>query len=123
MGTQEDYVRSFYEGLDREKSSNESLARALENESQDVTKVIIFVTSAVLVIILIFVMAIFIDCRQQKLESMMTKAARKQKKPVRRKFPALPAITEGALRDDRTVIIEHMEEEPVPTSSSSHNIV
>ncbi|KAJ3642197.1 hypothetical protein Zmor_025003 [Zophobas morio] len=93
-------------------SSRSTLAPEITNESNEIATIVIFVVSAILTITLLFVVAIFIDCRHQKLVKLHQQ--RKPKKVLKVKIPGLGA------RDDEATIVDKMQE---PEPSSSHVIV
>ncbi|RZC40809.1 uncharacterized protein BDFB_000780, partial [Asbolus verrucosus] len=85
-------------------------------ESNEIGTIVIFVISAILTITLLFVVAIFIDCRQQKLTKLHQQ--RKPKKVLRIKIPKLGRGR--AVREDEDTFADKMQE---PEPSSSHVIV
>ncbi|XP_060528704.1 uncharacterized protein LOC132703456 [Cylas formicarius] len=84
-----------------------SLAEFIEDESNNVTTVVIFVVSAVLVIILIFLMAVFIDCRQQKIQDFEAQSKKKARIKVRRIVPRVLGIPRRC--EDNQTIVDNME--------------
>lgn len=59
------FFKSYIFVTVNESTTDISLTELLEDESHQVETVVIFVIVVVLVITLIFVLAVFIDCRQQ----------------------------------------------------------
>ncbi|KAJ8918602.1 hypothetical protein NQ315_013107 [Exocentrus adspersus] len=94
-----------------------SLPEIIEEESNQITTVVIFVISAILTITLLFVMAVFIDCRQEKLQRM-----EKKQKPRRVFRLKLPVALGRAVRDDEATFADKMQESE-PTPSSSNHVV
>lgn len=74
-------------------------------DSKELTTVIIFVISAILAITLLFVIAVFIDCRQQKLQNLQSKAKRKL---IKLKLP-VSATVGRAVREDQHSILDKIE--------------
>ncbi|CAH1115270.1 unnamed protein product [Psylliodes chrysocephalus] len=75
-----------------------------DSDSKQLTTVIIFVISAILAITLLFVIAIFIDCRQQKLQKLQSKPKRRL---LRLKLP-IPIIGRP-VREDQNSILDKIE--------------
>ncbi|CAG9862227.1 unnamed protein product [Phyllotreta striolata] len=91
--------------LMKEISTGPSIAQDTEDsESKQLTTVIVFVISAILAIALLFVIAVFIDCRQEKLQKLNSKV--KPKRKLKLKLP-LP-IVGRALREDQNSILDKM---------------
>ncbi|KAH0998496.1 hypothetical protein HUJ05_008597 [Dendroctonus ponderosae] len=105
----------FFAG--EENKTEMTLTEILTNETNQVTTVVVFVIAAVVVIILIFVLAVFIDCRQQKIEDFKAKSLRKRmRRKIERAFPVLPSIGETSQMGDEQTIVNHMEQQ----ATSSH---
>ncbi|KAJ8966132.1 hypothetical protein NQ314_003724 [Rhamnusium bicolor] len=88
-----------------------NLPKIIEEESNQITTVVIFVISAILTITLLFVIAIFIDCRQEKLQKLQSK---KTRKILRLK---LPVRIGRAIREDQDTLTDAIQE-CEPTSSN-----
>ncbi|KAJ3626687.1 hypothetical protein MTP99_017166 [Tenebrio molitor] len=99
-----------------ENSSQSTSVPEIIEESNEIGTVIIFVISAILTITLLFVVAIFIDCRQQKLIKLHQQ--RKPKKLLKLKIPTLGVGRD--VREDEDTFADKMHE---PEPSSSHVIV
>ncbi|XP_044260018.1 uncharacterized protein LOC123008293 [Tribolium madens] len=101
--------------MEDNSSQSTSIPEIIE-ESNEIGTVVIFVISAILTITLLFVVAIFIDCRQQKLINLQQQ--RKPKKVLKIKIPKLGMGR--AIREDEDTFADKMQE---PEPSSSHVIV
>ncbi|KAJ8959815.1 hypothetical protein NQ318_011547 [Aromia moschata] len=77
-----------------------NLPELIEEESNQITTVVIFVISAVLTITLLFAIAIFIDCRQESF------ILRNPEKILRMKMPVRIG---KVIREDETRIADNME--------------
>ncbi|XP_030757590.1 uncharacterized protein LOC115883364 [Sitophilus oryzae] len=107
--------------MNESTSTNPTITEIIQDETNQVTTVVIFVILSVLVIVLIFLMAIFIDCRQQKIQDEKLKQMRKRvKRKVKRIIPSLPTIGESSQREDEQHIVENMHTEPIPSSSTAY---
>ncbi|KAL1498241.1 hypothetical protein ABEB36_009072 [Hypothenemus hampei] len=101
-------------------STNLSLTELIEDESNQVVTVVVFVITVVVIIILIFVLAVFIDCRQQKIQDSKARSIRKRvQRKIQKTVNQLPTIREANRQDDQKTFVNHMEVEP----SSSHAYV
>ncbi|XP_074041266.1 uncharacterized protein isoform X2 [Leptinotarsa decemlineata] len=102
--------------MDELSTQSTTIPEIIDEESKQIATVVVFVISAVLAITLLFIAAVFIDCRQEKLEKL-------QAKPIKRKIPKLrlPLPRIGLpVREDENSIVDRIEyAEP----SSSHVIV
>ncbi|XP_056633454.1 uncharacterized protein LOC130443029 [Diorhabda sublineata] len=84
-------------------------------DSKELTTVIIFVILAIIVITLLFVIAIFIDCRQQKLQNLQSKP---KKTLLKLKLP-VPVILGRAIREDQHSILDKIEYGEPSTSNGN----
>ncbi|KAJ8982134.1 hypothetical protein NQ317_002861 [Molorchus minor] len=97
---------------DEISTQSTSLPDLIEEESNKITTVVIFVISAVFAITLLFVIAIFIDCRQQKLQKIQSK---KPRKILRMQLPL--GVVGRAVREDQERIVDRMEQAQPSTSN------
>ncbi|XP_066146247.1 uncharacterized protein [Euwallacea fornicatus] len=113
--------REIFQKHVNESTTNLSLSQIIEDESKQVQTVVIFVISAVLIIILIFVLAVFIDCRQQKINDSNVKSLKKRvRRKIQNSLPKLPTIGERPQRGDERSIVANMEVEP---STSQYYVI
>ncbi|XP_066247803.1 uncharacterized protein [Euwallacea similis] len=112
--------REVFQKHVNESTTNLSLTQIIEDESKQVQTVVIFVISAVLVIILIFMLAVFIDCRQQKINDSNARSLKKRmRRKIQNSLPKLPTIGERSQREDERSIVANIEAEP----STSQNYI
>ncbi|XP_019866580.2 uncharacterized protein LOC109595616 [Aethina tumida] len=103
-------VASGIPWMDDVPAQSTSLPEILEEETNEIGTVVIFVISAVITIALLFMVAIFIDCRQQKL---VDAELEHRKRRIRIRVPKLKKP-----RDDEDTLTDRMEQ-----PSSSNDIV
>ncbi|CAG9761008.1 unnamed protein product [Ceutorhynchus assimilis] len=96
-------------------AANMSLGEVIEAESHQVMTVVLFVISAVMFIVLIFISAVFMDCRQQRINNTQPRRFQRARRRFHRTFPSLPKIGDTARKGDEDAIVENME----PTSSTA----
>ncbi|CAH0554902.1 unnamed protein product [Brassicogethes aeneus] len=94
--------------MDDFSNQSTSFPEVLKEETSELGTVIIFVISAVLTITLLFVIAIFIDCRQQKLTNHQLEVKKK------RKFLRIPRLKR--IVEDEDTLTDAMEQ---PSTSAS----
>ncbi|KAF7270345.1 uncharacterized protein LOC143199800 [Rhynchophorus ferrugineus] len=108
--------------MEEKSSTSPNIEELIQDENNQVATVVIFVIVSVLVIVLIFLMAIFIDCRQQKIHDAKIKSLRKRaRRKIQRVIPKLPTIGESRKKEDEQNIVDHMQAAE-PTASSSSDI-
>ncbi|XP_018562282.1 uncharacterized protein LOC108904282 [Anoplophora glabripennis] len=97
---------------DETSTQSTSLPEIIQEETNQITTVVIFVISAVLTITLLFGIAVFIDCRQEKLQKMQTK-----KRPRKILKLKLPIKIGRVTREDEATLADKMHCEPSPSNS------
>ncbi|KAG5900499.1 hypothetical protein JTB14_010910 [Gonioctena quinquepunctata] len=101
--------------MDEFSTQSTTIPKVIEEESKQITTVVIFVISAVVAITLLFMAAIFIDCRQEKLHKLQAKSKRKPR-VLRLPIPRIGHV----IREDEDTIADNME---CPEPSTSNVIV
>lgn len=107
MERKESSIPWFEEDIFSSKSTAipEQLEILEEENPNHIATVIIFVVSALVTITLLFIMAIFIDCRQQKLDIEQQRIIRNFGKKGQTKD------------DDLTIIVDNMHQEEIESDS------